>query len=157
MVNVQPLWIFVAGIVMLFVFLVAFAFRAPVQRLGPGGTRRYAPHLLGPGGTYHPYEGFASGGSAEPTTLYMVGVDWCPHCQSAKPGFISLGSTTTIDGHPVSFQYLDGEKDKDRLPPCEIGGYPTFCFQHKGRNSKYSGPRSVEGYMSFVKEQLRSA
>ena len=168
MANVKPFWFFVAGVVLLCVFLIAFSFRGPW--LGPGGTRR--PWLgpggvrmpwLGPGGTrslfgggtishYSPYEPFQD----NPSTLYMIGVDWCPHCKSAKPDFMGLGSTATIAGQPVSFQYLDGEKDKDRLPPCEVGGYPTFCFLHKGKAHRYQGPRSAEGYTSFVQKVLSS-
>jgi hypothetical protein len=166
MADVKPFWIFVAGVVLLSVFLIAFAFRAPSQRLGPGGTRRYAPSTwLGPGGTrhllgsqsdsaFHSYEGFVG---SEPSTLYMIGVDWCPHCRNAKPGFQGMGSTATIDGQAVSFQYLDGEKDKDRLPPCEVGGYPTFCFLHKGKAHRYQGPRSPEGYKDFVQKVLNGS
>lgn len=165
MTDVKPFWVFAAGVVLLCFFLIFYAFRRPwlgpggTQRpwLGPGGTQR---PWLGPGGTrplfgdsYHPYESFV-GSTDSPSTLYMIGVDWCPHCKSAKPGFQSLGSTTTIDGHPVSFQYLDGEKDKDRLPACEVGGYPTFCFLHKGQAHRYKGPRSPEGYMNFVRKVL---
>jgi hypothetical protein len=168
MADVKPVWIFVAGLVLLFVFLIAFAFRTPTAlgpggmrryapQLGPGGTRRYAP-MLGPGGTYHPFEGFTNGGSAgEPSTLYMIGVDWCPHCRNAKPGFTGLGATRTIDGHPVAFQYLDGEKEKDQVPKdCEVGGYPTFCFLHKGKTHRYGGPRSPEGYTDFVQKVIGS-
>lgn len=155
MADVKPVWFFVAGVVVLCVFLVALSLRGPW--LGPGGTRR---PWLGPGGTrplfggstshYSPYETF----SDTPSTLYMIGVDWCPHCKSAKPDFMGLGATTTIAGQPVAFQYLDGEKDKDRLPPCEVGGYPTFCFVHKGKAHRYQGPRSAEGYTSFVQKVL---
>jgi hypothetical protein len=168
MADVRPFWILVAGVVLLSVFLIAFAFRS---RLGPGGTRRYGPSVstwLGPGGTrhllgsstqsdnaFHSYERFANPG-AEPSTLYMIGVDWCPHCKSAKPGFQGMGSTATIAGQPIALQYLDGEKDKDRLPACEVGGYPTFCFLHKGKAHRYQGPRSPEGYKSFVQKVLNT-
>lgn len=158
MANVKPFWLFVAGVILLCVFLIAFSFRVTRRAwVGPGGTRQ---PWLGPGGTrplfgssaahYSPYESFQD----TPSTLYMIGVDWCPHCKSAKPGFMGLGSTTTIDGQSVAFQYLDGEKDKDRLPPCEVGGYPTFCFVHKGKSHRYQGPRSAEGYTSFVQKVL---
>ena len=166
MANVKPIWVFAAGVILLLTFLLFFAFPRPW--LGPGGTRRpwFGPggtrmpwlgpggtrHLLGGGSSYAPYEPFTD----NPSTLYMIGVDWCPHCKSAKPGFMSLGATTTIGGKPVAFQYLDGEKDKDRLPPCEVGGYPTFCFLHKGKSHRYQGPRSPEGYMNFVQKVLSS-
>jgi hypothetical protein len=71
--------------------------------------------------------------------------------------FQGMGSTATIDGQAVSFQYLDGEKDKDRLPPCEVGGYPTFCFLHKGKAHRYQGPRSPEGYKDFVQKVLNGS
>lgn len=167
MADVKPVWFFIAGVVLLCVFLIALSFRGPW--LGPGGTRQ---PWLGPGGTRQPWLGPGGtrrlfGGSASayspyepfndnPSTLYMIGVDWCPHCKTAKPGFMSMGSSTTVDGHPVAFQYLDGDKDKDRLP-CEVGGYPTFCFLHKGKAHRYQGPRSTEGYMSFMRKTIGTA
>lgn len=160
--DVRPFWFLVAGLVLLYIFAVLFV-EIPRRRhatgllpagtwLGPGGTRR----LLGPGGTQQLYgaEGFIDGGDTP--TFYMVGVDWCPHCVKAKPIFQGLGTKVTIGGRDVALQYLDGEKDKSRLP-CEVGGYPTFCFLHRGRAQRYQGPRTAEGFQQFLTEQLQAS
>ena len=157
--DVRPFWFLVLGLILLYIFVLVVV-ELPRRRrqrhatgllpvgpssgtwLGPGGTQR----LLGA-------EGFLDAGAADQPTFFMVGVDWCPHCVKAKPIFQSLGPKVTIGGRDVALQYLDGEKDKARLP-CEVGGYPTFCFLHRGRAQRYQGPRSVEGFQQFLMEQL---
>lgn len=167
--DVRPYWFLVAGLVLLYIFVLAFVEIPrrrrhatgllpidPAPQLGPGGTRR----LLGPGGTQGLYgaEGFmgSSSSSSDTPTFYMVGVDWCPHCVKAKPIFQALGPKVTIAGRDVALQYLDGEKDKSRLP-CEVGGFPTFCFLHRGRAQRYQGPRTAEGFQQFLTEQLQAS
>jgi hypothetical protein len=148
--DAKPYWFLVGGLLLLYLFvLVFYALPQRWHRRHPGGYTPYPEQhpWLGPGGTRR-HERFSN-----PATLTMIGVDWCPHCTKAKPIFESLGSTVTIGGSEVALQYLDGEKDKNRLP-CEVGGFPTFCFQHDGKTTKYNGPRSAEGFQQFLQSQL---
>ena len=94
-------------------------------------------------------EAFTSG-----STFTMFGVDWCPHCVSAKPIFESLGSTVTIGDHSVSLRYVNPEKDKAAAADYEIDGFPTFYFEHAGRKTKYSGPRTADGFREFLASAL---
>jgi glutaredoxin len=93
-------------------------------------------------------EAFTSG-----STFTMFGVDWCPHCVSAKPIFESLGSTVTIGDQSVSLRYVNPEKDKDAAG-YEIDGFPTFYLEHAGRKTKYSGPRTADGFREFLASAL---
>ena len=154
--DVRPYWFLVAGLVLLYIFVLAFV-EIPRRRRHATGLLPIDPApQLGPGGTRRLWgaEGFADGGDTP--TFYMVGVDGCPHCVKAKPIFQALGPKVTIGGRDVALQYLDGEKDKSRLP-CEVDGFPTFCFLHRGRAQRYQGPRSAEGFQQFLTEQLRSS
>lgn len=97
------------------------------------------------------YEGFAGGSDA---TFTMFGVDWCPHCVSAKPLFESIGSTTTIGGKTVSLRVVNPEKDRASASGYEIDGYPTFYFEKDEQRQKYQGPRTKDGFLQFLQQQM---
>jgi thiol-disulfide isomerase/thioredoxin len=84
----------------------------------------------------------------------MFGVDWCPHCVSAKPEFESLGSTVTIGGHAVQLRVVNPEKDKAAAEGYDIQGFPTFYLDANGSRMKYQGPRTAAGFRAFLEKQL---
>lgn len=151
MVEVKPFWFFVVGLVLLYLFALAV-----LSRRG-GRHPRPAPapsHLLGPGGTQHMlYEGFQDQFDTG-AKFFMFGVDWCPHCVSAKPKFMSLGSKATIGGQDVRFEYVDAEKEKQKTAGFEISGFPTFYLVKGDQKIKYQGERSVEAWRSWLTQHL---
>jgi glutaredoxin len=96
-------------------------------------------------------ESFASGSTP---TFTMFGVDWCPHCVSAKPLFESLGSTVTIGDQNVALRYVNPEKDTAAAAGYAIEGFPTFYLEHHGKKLKYSGPRTADGFREFLQHNL---
>jgi thiol-disulfide isomerase/thioredoxin len=170
MADLQPYWILVAGLILLYVFALLFvSWRPSVRRLGPGGTQQQ--HLLGPGGTRHlfGYEGFASnhangmngglayggvytteGFESRKPTFFMFGVDWCPHCVSAKPEFEKLKETI---GDRVNVVYVNPEKQKSEAAGFQIDGYPTFHLVKDGQKQKYSGGRKHGDFLSWLQNE----
>jgi thiol-disulfide isomerase/thioredoxin len=153
--DVKPYWFFVVGLLFLYVFAVI----AMPSRDGRGHHLRPYPYpspaapMLGPGGTRQMfYEQFANGGA----TFYMFGVDWCPHCQTAKPEFEKLGATKTIDGQTVSMVYVNPEKEPQKKAGFDIQGYPTLILQTAdGSKVPYKGPRTAAGFEAFLQSQLK--
>jgi thiol-disulfide isomerase/thioredoxin len=153
MMDVKPFWFFIAGMLVLYLFALLII---PRERRRHGWRPHWGPqpHLLGPGGTQHllgSVEGFDTGAK-----FFMFGVDWCPHCRSAKPEFQALGSTKTIGGQAVSMHLVDPEKEPERAKGFEISGYPTFWLEHQGRKTRYQGSRTKAGFEQFLSEQLSS-
>lgn len=102
------------------------------------------------GGRTHGFlEAFTSG-----ATFTMFGVDWCPHCVSAKPVFESLGPTVTIGDRSVALRYVNPEKDTGAAEGYEIDGFPTFYLEHAGKKTKYNGPRTADGFREFLASAL---
>ncbi len=97
-------------------------------------------------------EGFSSGNYK----MVMYGVDWCPHCVAAKPVFQELGATQTIDGKVVEFAVVNPEQDKAAAEGKNISGYPTFHLYNPDGSLKeeYSGPRTKDGILTFLKSKL---
>lgn len=153
--DVKPFWFFIAGMLVLYLFALLVV---PRERRGHGGRRHWNPapqHLLGPGGTRRYYEPFDSvEGFDTGSKFFMFGVDWCPHCRSAKPEFQALGTTKTIGGHSVAMQYVDPEKEPEAAKGFDISGYPTFYLMHQGQKHRYQGPRTKAGFEQFLSETL---
>lgn len=156
--DIKPYWIFVAGMVLLLVF-VLFAVADSGPWLGPGGTRRrHWPRRgawLGPGGTRqllgaYNAEGFLDSGA----TFTMFGVDWCPHCVSTKPEFEKLGATKTIGGKSVTMRYVNPEKDKQAAAGYDIQGYPTLYLEKAGQKIKYAGQRTAQAFEQWLAQNL---
>lgn len=98
-------------------------------------------------------EGFASGADY---SFVMYGVEWCPHCVSAKPEFKALGSTKTIGGKTVEFVLVNPEKEPEKVRG-KVEGFPTFhLYDAQGKLVKeYSGPRKTADFQAFVEKSLK--
>ena len=173
MSAVQPFWFLIAGLILLYLFALLFVSWRPRGRggrgwVGPGGTQQ---HMLGPGGTRRMfgYEGFASnhangtsgglayggvytteGFAGGKPTFYMFGVDWCPHCVSAKPEFEKLKETI---GDRVNAVFVNPEKDAAAASGFQIDGYPTFYLVKDGQKRKYSGGRTHADFEAWLKNE----
>jgi thiol-disulfide isomerase/thioredoxin len=97
-------------------------------------------------------EGFV--GSSKEAKFTMFGVDWCPHCVSAKPEFESLGSTQTIGGTAVSMKVVNPEQEPEAAKGYQVDGYPTMILETGGKQIKYEGPRNKAGFLQFLQEKL---
>jgi thiol-disulfide isomerase/thioredoxin len=102
-------------------------------------------------------EGFQDTAAAPSYTFVMYGVDWCPHCVSAKPEFAKLGSTKTIGGAKVACVLVNPEKEPEKVKG-KVEGYPTFhLYDAQGSLVKeYSGPRNADGFEKFLAETVRA-
>ena len=95
-------------------------------------------------------EGFSS--SSNKFTMYYV--DWCPHCQSAKPDFEALKNASPVDssGAPIEVSMVNPEKSPEAVQGKPIKGYPTIILEKSsGDFVEYSGERNLSGYTSFLK------
>lgn len=133
----------IAGVV----FIVLFFAIVPTRKLWTPATsiqHHYTP--------YWGWEGFADSGA----TFKMFGVDWCPHCISAKPEFEKLGSTMTIGAHTISLQFVNPETDPESAKGYDIRGYPRFFLDGAGGGrQEYKGPRTADGFRQFLNEKLQ--
>ena len=133
MSEVKPLWFFIAGLVLLLVFMFIVVPTRPTIS-----------------GNLHPYENFSSD-----STFYMFGVDWCPHCVSTKPAFEALGPTQTIGGKTVNVVLVNPEAEPEKAKGFQISGYPTLILQKAdGSQIPYSGARTTAGFLQFLQSSV---
>jgi hypothetical protein len=95
-------------------------------------------------------EGFQDAGDAK-YHFVMYGVEWCPHCVSAKPEFAALGSTKTIGGAKVVCEIVNPEKEPEKVKQ-KVDGYPTIhLYDAQGKLvQEYSGPRKTASFEAFL-------
>lgn len=84
----------------------------------------------------------------------MVQVDWCGHCQTAKPWFQRLVGIQTINGKQVEFRMINGEQSPEAAA-YNVQGYPSFFFESgSGQPQQHSGGNTRAQVMDFVKSRL---
>jgi thiol-disulfide isomerase/thioredoxin len=155
MQELKPMWLFISGLVLLLVFVMLVTHSRGRHPWHPWHPMHYwlsgtgKPWIL-PGQAHLYGEGFTAD-----ATFYMFGVDWCPHCVSAKPEFEALGSTKTIGGKNVHCVYVNPEKEPEKAQGFEIDGYPTLVLQKAdGSLKKYGGPRTQAGFLEFLQNAV---
>jgi hypothetical protein len=126
----QRALLLIAGLVIASLVLIYF--------YGVGGRRR---------------EGFAD--AKNKFTMYYV--DWCPHCQHAKPDFEALRDASPVDvnGQLIEIDMVNPEKTPELTKGKPIKGYPTIILtKATGDVVEYEGPREKDSYLSFLKTNL---
>jgi thiol-disulfide isomerase/thioredoxin len=96
-------------------------------------------------------DGF-QGASSE---LLIVKAGWCGHCKTAMPEFQKLVAATPVtlkDGSSVTVRMLDEGADKAEVQTLQVKGFPTILYRGpSGDRMEYSGPRTYDGVMGFLK------
>jgi thiol-disulfide isomerase/thioredoxin len=89
----------------------------------------------------------------------MYYADWCPHCQKIKPEFKQFmgNGSVNVGGKNVRVDMVQPEKEPEKAAGVDVKGYPTFLYSDaNGRVIEYSGPRTPNGFMEFLKTQILS-
>jgi len=86
--------------------------------------------------------------------LVMFYAPWCGHCQVAKPEFQKLMSRVNSGGRKKAIM-INADENKEIARAHNVQGYPTIKYYPRGMNDKnsskeYSGPRTVDGWLSFM-------
>jgi thiol-disulfide isomerase/thioredoxin len=103
-------------------------------------------------------QGFAAaptGGDGGKFVMYYA--DWCPHCQSIKPDFKKFmgDGTMNVNGKSVKIDMVQPENEPEKAVGVDVKGYPTLIYSDaSGKNVEFSGPRTADGFMAFLKEQV---
>ncbi|GAB7356151.1 hypothetical protein MBLNU459_g6744t1 [Dothideomycetes sp. NU459] len=77
---------------------------------------------------------------------------WCGHCKSLAPKYEELGSLFSSYSSKVTIAKVDATAND---VPDEIQGFPTiklFTAKNKASPIEYSGSRTVEDLVTFIKE-----
>jgi thiol-disulfide isomerase/thioredoxin len=84
------------------------------------------------------------------TTVKFYYADWCGHCQQFKGEWAKLKEI--LKDNDMEWEEYESSKFPQKMEEEKIQGYPTIIIQKKdGTKIEYSGPRTAEAIMEFIK------
>ena len=92
-------------------------------------------------------------GASDEITCTMYYVDWCPHCQKAKPEwgkFEEKYNGQTINGKKVLVVKINCEENPDVAEKEQLSGYPSFKFNLNGKNYDFEDARVYDRFEAFL-------
>ena len=98
-----------------------------------------------------------SGSAPAANTFTMYYADWCPHCQTVKPEFTQFSNQGVIEvgGKKCQIKMVEATKNPEAVKGKPVKGFPTFLLETTDGNIlEYQGPRSTDGWMAFINENL---
>jgi thiol-disulfide isomerase/thioredoxin len=104
------------------------------------------------GRRYLGFETFQGGKAGK--EVVIVKAAWCGHCKKAAPDFQRLASASPIrlaDGSEVRVRLLDDKANSTEVQGLGVKGFPTILYFSNGQKTEYSGPRTYDGVMGFLK------
>jgi thioredoxin-like negative regulator of GroEL len=86
---------------------------------------------------------------AFPPALWLVKfyAPWCKHCNKLDPVFDDLAEAA---GGRVMLGSVDATKNPKTAELHNIKGYPTILYKKDNIYGKYDGPRSLDGFLTFI-------
>ena len=103
-------------------------------------------------------EGFSGSITNSKGTFTLYYADWCPHCQTVKPIFKDFmgNGTVNVDGKSVQCKMVEEKQIQAGVDP-DIKGYPSLLYSDaSGKIVNFEGPRTADGFMQFLKQQILS-
>ncbi|XKL64506.1 hypothetical protein PGB90_004592 [Kerria lacca] len=90
------------------------------------------------------------------TSLVMFYAPWCGHCKRLKPDFEKAAQLLSRNDPPIALLKVDcTESGKTTCNNHGVSGYPTLKIFRLGKFVReYSGPRSADGIVKYMKSQV---
>jgi thiol-disulfide isomerase/thioredoxin len=90
--------------------------------------------------------------------LYFFYADWCGWSQKALPEWekleARLQTSKTFGKTHVTPVRVNVENDRKTATLYEVEGYPTILLETSDGLYEFKGPRSAEGFLSFLRSTL---
>eukprot|EP00392_Amoebophrya_sp_AT5.2_P015681 g15897.t1 len=77
---------------------------------------------------------------------------WCGHCKGMAADYISAAETLKADG--VVLAEVDATVEQDIASQHKVEGYPTLYWFVKGNKKDYTGPRTADGIVDWVRDNM---
>ena len=108
------------------------------------------------GGSVDNNENFQNGDGIKNDAVFrFFYVDWCPHCQDAKPEWEKFARKCpkTIGRLNLRCESINAEQNSEMAKVYSVQSYPTFILETDGMKTEYSGDRNAEAFLEWIREQ----
>ncbi|CAN1346441.1 Protein disulfide isomerase-like 1-4 [Linum perenne] len=76
---------------------------------------------------------------------------WCGHCQSLAPEYAA--AATELKGDDVALAKVDATEESELSQEYDVQGFPTLVFFADGVNKPYSGQRTKDAIVAWIKKK----
>jgi len=78
---------------------------------------------------------------------------WCGHCKSLAPAYAAAAKQLADSGSEIKLASVDATIEQDLAQKYDVKGYPTIKFFSDGTTFEYTGGRSQDDIISWLKKK----
>jgi protein disulfide-isomerase A1 len=82
---------------------------------------------------------------------------WCGHCKSLGPAYDAAAKQLAESGSEIKLASVDATVEQDLAQKYDVKGYPTIKFFSDGTTLEYTGGRSQDDIVGWLKKKTGPA